>query len=126
MKKIINTNLVPKVISPYSQAIETDGFVFTAGQIPMDLSGKLIEEIIEQQTHQVMKNLMVILNKAGVGFENVVKTTMYITSFDNFDEINNEYRKYFLNNYPVRETVEVKALPKGAYLEISMIAVKKL
>jgi len=126
MKKIINTNLVPKVISPYSQAIETDGFVFTAGQIPMDLSGKLIEEIIEQQTHQVMKNLMVILNKAGVGFENVVKTTMYITSFDNFDEINNEYRKYFLNNYPVRETVEVKALPKGANLEISMIAVKKL
>ncbi|OIP87832.1 hypothetical protein AUK05_00350 [Candidatus Shapirobacteria bacterium CG2_30_35_20] len=126
MKKIINTNLVPKVISPYSQAIETDGFVFTAGQIPMDLSGKLIEETIEQQTHQVMKNLMVILNKAGVGFENVVKTTMYITSFDNFDEINNEYRKYFLNNYPVRETVEVKALPKGANLEISMIAVKKL
>ena len=126
MKKIIYTTSAPKVIGPYSQAIETGGFIFTAGQIPMDLGGKLIDGTIEQQTHQVMKNLKVILNEGGVDFENVVKTTLYIIDFDNFDQINNVYKSYFMGSYPVRETVGVKALPKNAHLEISMMAVKKL
>lgn len=126
MKKIINTNKAPKVIGPYSQAIEVNGFIFTAGQIPMGISGKLIEGTIVEQTHQVMKNLKAILHKAGVGFGDVVKTTAYIIDMRDVVEINNVYKSYFDDSYPARETVQVSRLPAGANLEISMIAVKKL
>lgn len=126
MKKIINTNKAPKVIGPYSQAVKAGGFTFTAGQIPMNLDGELIDGTIEEQTHQVMRNLKAILNEAGVDFENVIKTTAYITDLNNVEKVNEVYKSYFENNYPARETVQVSRLPAGANLEISMIAVKKL
>ena len=124
MRKIINTNKAPKAIGPYSQAIVANRFIFTAGQIPMTTNGKLLEGTIEEQTHQVMRNLKVILNEAGVNFENVVKTTMYVTDMSDSSRINMVYQNYFRDIFPARETVAISILPAGAKLEMSMIAVK--
>lgn len=110
---------------PLSPAITKNGFVFTSGQVYLTKEGKLLEGTIEEKTHQVMSNLKEVLEKEGVGFKDVVKTTIYVTDMENYSKINDVYESYFSKPYPARETVCVKELPLGAKLEISMIAVKE-
>lgn len=112
------------VALPFSPSITKNGFVFTSGQVYLK-DGKLLEGTIEEQTHQVMKNLKAILEAAGATFDDVVKTTIYVTDMANYGKVNEVYGSYFKEPYPARETVCVKELPLGANLEISMIAVKK-
>ena len=124
MKTNVNTSKAPAAIGPYSQAIVKDNFVFTSGQIHLTPDGKLLEGTIEEQTHQVMKNLAAIIEAADVSFADVVKTTMYITNMAVYGEINEVYKGYMIQPYPARETVAVKELPMGANIEISMVAIK--
>ncbi|MEK7634148.1 MAG: RidA family protein [Patescibacteria group bacterium] len=124
MKKKIETTKAPKAVGPYSQALTVDNLVFTSGQIHLTPEGKLLEGTIEEKTHQVMKNLKAVLEEAGVTFADVVKTTIYIIDMDDYIKLNEIYDSYMSDPFPARETVSVKALPLGATLEISMIAVK--
>ena len=121
----IESAKAPKVIGPYSQAIVAGSLIFSSGQIYMTTEGKLLEGTIEEQTHQVMKNLEVVLEEAGVTFENVIKTTIYVTDMADYAKINEVYGSYFKSVFPARETVGVQALPAGAKVEISMVAVKE-
>lgn len=125
MKTKIETFLAPKATGPFSQAVINGNMVFTSGQIYLTPDGKLLEGTIEEQTHQVMKNLKAILEAAGANFNDVVKTTIYVTDMANYGKINEVYGSYFSKLYPARETVCVKELPLGAKLEISMVAIKK-
>ncbi len=124
MKNKIETTKAPKATGPFSQAVVSDNFVFTSGQIYLTAEGKLLEGTIEEQTHQVMKNLSCVLEAAGVNFDNVVKTTIYVTDMSLYGKINEVYGTYFKEPFPARETVCVKELPLGAKLEISMVAIK--
>jgi 2-iminobutanoate/2-iminopropanoate deaminase len=108
---------------PFSPSVTKNGFVFTSGQVYL-LDGKLLEGTIEEQTHQVMKNLSAVLEKAGVSFKDVVKTTIYVTDMENYAKINEVYAQYFSEPFPARDTVCVRELPLGAKIEISMIAAK--
>jgi len=126
-KQIINTPSAPAPIGPYNQAILAGDMLFISGQICIDPStGALMNQDIQQETHQVMHNLRSILTAADMTFHNVVKTTIFITDMNRFSEINEVYGKYFDSNssFPARETVAVSALPKFVNVEISMIAVK--
>lgn len=126
MKTKIETNKAPKPkpTSKYSQAIVDGNMIYTAGQIHLTPDGKLLEGTIEEQTHQVMKNLEAILKEAEATFASVVKTTAYITDMSNYEKVVGVYGSYISEPYPARETVCVKELPLGAKVEISMIAVK--
>lgn len=124
MKQKIETAKSPKAIGPYSQAIINGNILFTSGQIHLTPDGKLLEGPIETLTHQVMKNLKNILEKVGVTFNDVVKTTIYVTEMSHYGKINEIYGSYMAEPYPARETVCVKQLPLGAQVEISMIAIK--
>ena len=122
-KKIINTKNAPAPIGPYNQAILTNGTLYISGQICIDPStGNLKNRDIQEETHQAMQNLKSILAEAGMNFDNVVKTTIFITDMNQFSEINEVYGKYFSGDFPARETVQVSALPKFVNVEISMIA----
>lgn len=123
-QKISTLNAPPTGISPHSQAIVANGFVFTQGCICLTPDGKLLEGTIEEQIHQIMKNLQAILEAAGVTFSHVVKTTIYVTDMALYKKVNEVYGSYFSDPYPARETVSVKELPLGATVEISMIAAK--
>ena len=124
-KKIIITNSAPAPIDPYNQAIETGNMLFISGQVCIDpVTNQLKNKDLQEETHQVMHNLKAILEKADMDFENVVKATIFITDMNRFSEMNEVYAKYFSNNFPARETVQVSALPKFVNVEISMIAVK--
>ncbi len=112
-----------KPVTPFSPSVTKGNFVFTAGQIHLK-DGKLVEGTIEEKTHQVMKNLQMILEKAGVTFDDVVKTTIYTTDMSLYGKVNEVYATYFTDSFPAREMVCVKELPLGAVLEISMIAFK--
>lgn len=109
---------------PISSFVEKRGFVFTSGQVYLTPEGKLLEGTIEEQTKQVMDNLKSVLEKAGVTFKDVVKTTIYVTDMSLYGKINEGYGSYLSEPYPARETICVKELPLGAKLEISMIAFK--
>lgn len=123
MKKVIKTNQAPAPIGPYNQAIVANGMLYVSGQIPADpATGNLIESGIQDETHQVMKNIKAILDEAGSSFEQVVKTSIFISDMDNFSKINEVYGQYFTDNYPARETVEVARLPKDVNVEISVLA----
>lgn len=123
MKEIINSPKAPAPIGPYSQAVKSGNTLYISGQIPIDqISGVLVEGSIEEETDQVMKNLGYILEEAGLSFEHVLKCSIFVSSMDNFARINEVYGKYFQNNPPARETVEVSKLPKGVNVEISCIA----
>lgn len=125
MKTKIETDKAPAAgASPHSQAIVANGFVFTQGSICLTTEGKLLEGTIEEQIHQIMKNLSAILEAAGVTFSDVVKTTIYLTDMSLYGEVNKVYGSYFSDPYPAREAVCVKELPLGAKVEISMVAVK--
>ena len=123
-KNIIQTANAPAAIGPYSQAVKAGGFVFVSGQIPLHhASGELVAGGIEEETHRVMKNIEAVLQEAGVGFEQVVKATLFIRNMNDFAKINLVYGSYFTANFPARETVEVSRLPKDVNVEISVIAV---
>lgn len=107
---------------PLSHAISTDALVFTSGQIYLTSDMKLVEGSIEDKTHQVMKNLQAILEAAGVSFDHVVKSTIYVTNMEIYGKVNEVYASYLNEPYPAREVVCVAALPLGAEIEISMIA----
>lgn len=123
MKNIISTVDAPAAIGPYSQANMANGVLYISGQIPMDSATGKIVEGIEKATHQVMKNLEAILNEAGLTFKNVVKSTIYLKSMEDFAVMNDIYASYLdTENFPARETVQVSCLPKNVDIEISMIA----
>jgi len=126
MKKIINTSNAPDPIGPYNQAILSDGTLYLSGQIGLDpISMKMQDESIETETRQVFKNIKVVLEKANCNFENVIKTTIFLTNMDDFQKVNEIYGSHFeIGNEPARETVEVSGLPKGAKVEVSLIARK--
>lgn len=124
MKEIINTKEAPQPIGPYNQAIAAGGFLFISGQIALDAeSGALITDDIETETHTVLKNLKAILTEAGLTFDHIVKTTIFLSDMNNFSVINEIYGSYFTGNFPARETVEVSVLPKNVNVEISAIAI---
>lgn len=125
MKKVISTAEAPKAIGPYSQAIEAGGFIFVSGQIPLiPATGEIVEGSVEVQTARVLENLKAILEAAGSSLEDVVKTTVYITNMDDFVKVNGIYGQYFQENPPARVCVEVSKLPKGALVEIDVIAAR--
>ncbi len=124
-KVIIKTTNAPEPIGPYNQAILAGDTLYISGQICIDPhTGELKKRDIQDETHQAMQNLKAILVAAGMGFNHVVKTTIFITDMNQFSEINEVYGKYFDGDFPARETVQVSALPKFVNVEISMIAVK--
>jgi len=125
MKKIINTAKAPAPIGPYNQAILIGNTLYTSGQIALNpISMELVLDDIETETFQVMQNLNAVLDAAGMSFDNVVKSTIFITNMNDFTKINTVYGKFFdENSAPARETVQVAELPKGVNVEISMIAI---
>ena len=123
--KIVHTVDAPAAIGPYSQAVEANGMLFISGQIAINpQSGLMDMDSISAETHRVMKNLSAILIAANTNFNQVVKTTIFLSSMDHFQEVNEVYASYFEATYPARETVAVLGLPKGVNVEISMIVVK--
>lgn len=125
MKKIISTNDAPAAIGPYSQAVEAGGLIFISGQLPVDpASGALAEADTAIQTEAVIKNIAAILKSQGLTLENVVKTTVFMTDLSQFVKMNEVYASFFSKNPPARATIEVKALPKGALVEIEAVAAK--
>lgn len=124
MKKvIINSNNAPAPIGPYSQAIKVGETLYVSGQIPVNPdTGEIIKSDISEATEQVMRNIWAILNEAGMDFENVVKCSIFVTDMSDFSIINATYEKFFDQDPPARETVEVSALPKDVNVEISCIA----
>ena len=124
-KRIIKTTNSPAPIGPYNQAVLAGDTLYISGQICIDpVTGELKKKDVQEETHQVMQNLKAILVAASMGFNHVVKTTIFITDMQQFSEINEVYGKYFEGDFPARETVQVAALPKSVNVEISMIAVK--
>ncbi|MBL7863603.1 MAG: RidA family protein [Cyclobacteriaceae bacterium] len=124
-KNIIFSPDAPAPIGPYSQAVQSGNLLFISGQIAIhQASGKMITGNIEEETHQVMKNLQAILKAASTGFEQVVKTTIFLKDMNDFPKVNAVYGSYFTSDPPARETVEVSRLPKDVHVEISCIVVK--
>jgi 2-iminobutanoate/2-iminopropanoate deaminase len=124
-KKIIRTDKAPAPIGPYNQAIQYGDTLYISGQIPLDpATGNLVQDSIQAETHQVMKNLQAILTDAGMDFSNVLKTTIFMMDLGQFAAVNEIYGSFFTGNYPARETVQVAGLPKAVNVEISMIAGK--
>ena len=125
MKRVISSLQAPAAIGPYSQAIEANGMVFLSGQIPLDpTTGQLVPGDVVAQTEQVLDNLHAILLAAGLTFENVVRSTVFLVDLNDFARVNECYAKRFTHAPPARVTVQVAALPRGARVEIDAIAVK--
>ena len=122
-KKIIYTNEAPEPIGPYSQAVQAGSFLFISGQVAIDpATGNVDAKEIKEETFQVMKNLTAILHEAQMDFNNVIKTTIFLSDMSHFATVNEIYAGFFTGDYPARETVAVKGLPKNVNVEISMIA----
>lgn len=126
-KQVVKTVNAPAPIGPYNQAIKANGFVFLSGQVAFDpTTGALVQDNIAAETHQVMKNIEAVLKEAKLSFEHIVKTTIFLSDMALFAEVNEVYGTYFNGDYPARETVAVKGLPRGVNVEISMTAVVDL
>ena len=124
MKKIISTSEAPAAIGPYSQAVRVGSTIYCAGQIPLDpKSGQIVSGDMAAQTRRVLDNIAAVLKAEGATFENVVKTTIFLTDLGDFQTVNEIYGSYFKQQPPARSTVQVSALPKGANVEIEVIAV---
>ena len=122
-KKVILTQNAPQPIGPYSQAVRVGDLLFCSGQIPLDAAtGQIISSEIGAQTQKVMENLQAVLQEAGCSWENVVKTTIFLKSMNDFPKVNEVYGAYFSSNPPARSTIEVARLPKDVLVEIEMIA----
>jgi 2-iminobutanoate/2-iminopropanoate deaminase len=123
MKKIISTSDAPAAIGPYSQAIRSGNFIFCSGQIPLEpKSGQMVSDDIGDQTRRVLDNIRGLLKSEGLSLADVVKTTIFLTDLGNFQTVNEIYGSFFNNQPPARSTVQVSALPKGAKVEIEVIA----
>ena len=121
----IHTDNAPAAIRPYSQAIEVNGFVFASGQIPIDpATGNFVEGDIKEQTRQALTNAQNILKAAGTDLAHVVKTTVYLDSMDDFAAMNEVYAEFFSQPFPARSAVAVEKLPKGALVEVEVLAAK--
>lgn len=124
MKKIIATTEAPAAVGPYSQAVRVGNLVFCSGQIPLDpATQQMVTGDITAQTKRVMENITAVLRAEGLSFEHVVKTTIFLTNLGDFQTVNELYGGHFKSNPPARSTVQVSALPKGANVEIEVIAV---
>lgn len=123
MKTVINTSKAPSAIGPYSQAIQVGQLVYTSGQIPIDPStGEFVEGGIRPQTRQSLLNVKAILEQAGLTMDNVVKTTVFMADMNDFADMNAVYAEFFTEPFPARSAVAVKTLPKGALVEIEVVA----
>ena len=123
MKETVATDRAPQAIGPYSQAVKAGGFLFLSGQIPLDpATGQLVTGGIAAETERVMENIAAVLSAAGLGFDAVVKTTIYLTDLAAFGMVNEIYGRRFISAPPARSTVQVAALPRGASVEIEVIA----
>ena len=124
MKKIISTTDAPAAVGPYSQAVRVGSTIYCAGQIPLDpRSGQIVSGGIDAQTRRVLDNITAVLKAEGLTFDNIVKTTIFLTNLADFQTVNEIYASYFNQQPPARSTVQVPALPKGANIEIEVIAV---
>ena len=123
MKKVISTSKAPAAIGPYSQAIQVGNLVFASGQIPIDpATGSFVAGGVKEQARQSLTNVKAILDEAGLTLDNVVKTTVFLADMNNFADVNAVYAEFFAEPYPARSAVAVKTLPKGALVEIEVIA----
>ncbi|NGP60585.1 RidA family protein [Paenibacillus thiaminolyticus] len=118
----VATKEAPAAIGPYSQAVQWGNLVFTSGQIPLTAEGQLVEGGIEEQTHQVFRNLKAVLEEAGTSLDKVLKATVFLKDMNQFTQINAIYEAYFGSHKPARSTVEVARLPKDVFVEIELIA----
>ncbi|HSW57656.1 MAG TPA: RidA family protein [Dehalococcoidales bacterium] len=125
-KRVIKTDKAPGAIGPYSQAIQYGELLFLSGQLPSDPSSGAIEGDIKTQTHRVLKNMAAILEAAGAGLNDVVKTTVFLKDLNDFSAMNEVYSQYFVTSPPARSTVQVAAIPRGALIEIESIAFIKI
>lgn len=122
---VIKSNNAPAAIGPYSQAIEVGGFVFASGQLPVDpATGEVVEGGIKEQANQSLTNVKAVLEAAGLGLQNVVKTTVFLSDMGNFAAMNEVYAQFFAEPYPARSAVAVKTLPKNVLVEVEVIAAK--
>jgi len=124
MTKVVKTNKAPGAIGPYSQGIDLGNMIFFSGQIPLDPETGEMPEGIEAQTKRALENVKGLLESQGLDFSNVVKTTVFLQSMDDFATMNGIYAQYFVEPYPARSAVEVAKLPKGALIEVEVIAIK--
>ena len=123
MKKVIKTTKAPAAIGPYNQAIQVGNLVYTSGQIPIDpATGNFVEGGIKEQTRQSLLNVKAILEKAGLTMSDVIKTTIFMADMNDFSDMNAVYSEFFPEPYPARSAVAVKTLPKGALVEIEVVA----
>lgn len=120
--KFMTTDNAPSAIGPYSQAVEVNGMLYTSGQIGLTVEGKMVASDVQRQTHQVMQNLIAVLEAGGATLSSVIKTTIFLADMDDFETINTIYAEYFGTHKPVRSTVAVKTLPKNARVEIDCVA----
>ena len=124
--RVINTTSAPAPIGPYNQAVFAGDTLFISGQIALvPGSGDIANRNVTEETEQVMKNLQAILSEAGMDFSNVVKTSIFLSDMSLFSEVNDKYATFFTGNYPARETIAVKGLPRNVNVEISMIAYRQ-
>lgn len=124
MKKSVSTDKAPLATGPFSQAVVHGNLIFTSGQVYLTPEGELLEGTEEEQVKQIMNNLEAVLKEAGVSLKEVVKTTVYVTDMSKYGMVNEVYGGYMEEPYPAREVVCVKELPLGAWVEISMVAVR--
>lgn len=125
MKKVINTKKAPAAIGPYSQAVQVGNLVYTSGQIPVDSeTGMIVEGGVKEQTRQSLTNVKAILQEIGLTMSDVVKTTVFMADMGDFADMNSVYSEFFTEPYPARSAVAVKTLPKGALVEIEVVAEK--
>ena len=123
--KVVNTNKAPKAIGPYSQAIEANGLIITSGQLPIDpATGEVAPGGIKEQTRQSLTNAKAILEEAGIGLGNVMKTTVFLSDMNDFAAMNEVYAEFFSEPFPARSAIAVKTLPKNALVEVECIAAK--
>jgi 2-iminobutanoate/2-iminopropanoate deaminase len=126
-KKIIQSNKVPAPIGPYSQAVIANGFLFASGQVAFNPeTGELVLSDIQSETRQVMENIKAILEEASINFNHVVKTSIFLSDMQLFAQVNEVYASYFTADFPARETVAVKTLPRNVNVEISITALMEL
>jgi 2-iminobutanoate/2-iminopropanoate deaminase len=127
MKKVIQTDSAPQAVGPYSQAVMTESFLFCSGQISINPKDQqVLLGSVEEQTHQVMKNIEAVLKAADLGFKNIVKTTIFLTDMADFAAVNTVYSSYLTAPFPARSTVAVKGLPKGVNVEIEVTAARHI
>jgi len=124
MRHTIYSKEAPEPIGPYTQAVQYGNTIFLSGQIGIDRTGEFVSEDVVQQTKQAMKNIGFVLKEAGLSYENIIKTSIFLKDMNDFPKVNDAYASYFQDQFPARETVEVSRLPKDAKVEISVVVGK--